>query len=125
MYAFLKCGMLGWCIELFWTGMHSLIVGNGKLTGYSSLWMFPIYGMAAAINPLYQIIKPLNIVFRGLIYMICIFLVEYITGSILMMTGRCPWDYSECRFQVHGVIRLDYAPMWFTVGLFFEWVLRR
>ena len=48
---FLKCGVLGWGMEIFWTGLHALGSENWKLTGYSSLWMFPIYGMAACIGP--------------------------------------------------------------------------
>ena len=42
---FLKCGVLGWGMEIFWTGLHALGSENWKLTGYSSLWMFPIYGI--------------------------------------------------------------------------------
>ena len=32
----------------------------------------------------------------------------------------CPWDYSQCRANIHGLIRLDFAPLWFAVGLLFE-----
>lgn len=125
MLAFIKCGLIGWCMEIFWTGLESLLRGDGRLIGRSSLWMFPIYGLASAIVPFYQIIKPLNILFRGLVYMICIFAVEYVTGSLLQAFHLCPWDYSRCRFQVNGVIRLDYAPVWFAAGLIFEWLLCR
>lgn len=41
---FLRCGMAGWCMEILWTGLHSFRVRDPKLTGHSSLWMFPIYG---------------------------------------------------------------------------------
>lgn len=37
----------------------------------------------------------------------------------------CPWDYSHVPLQYKGVIRLDYAPLWFFTGLFFEWLLRQ
>ena len=125
MISFVKCGIMGWGLEIFWTGFQSLRQGDGHLTGHSSLWMFPIYGMAAAIGPVYQILKPLNIFFRGLIYMMCIFSVEYITGFLLREMNLCPWDYSQAAWNVDGLIRLDYAPLWFIAGLLFEWILCR
>ena len=47
---FLRCGMAGWCMEILWTGLHSFRVRDPKLTGHSSLWMFPIYGCAAFLE---------------------------------------------------------------------------
>lgn len=125
MIAFLKCGFIGWGLEIFWTGVHALFQGDPRLIGRSSLWMFPIYGLAAVILPAYELLKPLNILFRGLIYMTCIFIVEYLTGTILRNLNVCPWDYSRAAWNIHGLIRLDYAPLWFAVGLFFEWILCR
>lgn len=125
MFSFIKCGIVGWGLEVFWTGFQAMLHGDTRLTGHSSLWMFPIYGMAAAIAPAYEILKPLNFVFRGLIYMMCIFAVEYITGTILKSMNLCPWDYSRAALNVDGLIRLDYAPIWFCVGLLFEWILCR
>lgn len=125
MLTFIKCGLFGWCLEIFWTGLGSLFQGDGRLTGHSSLWMFPIYGLASVILPVYQQIKPLNIVFRGLIYMLAIFTVEYITGSVLKQLNLCPWDYSQAALNINGVIRLDYAPVWFAAGLLFERFLLR
>ena len=49
---FLLCGSAGWCMEIFWTGLHSLFTGQKTLTGKTSLLMFPIYGCAAVIAPL-------------------------------------------------------------------------
>ena len=99
MLTFIRCGLIGWCMEICWTGIRSMLQGDARLTGQSSLWMFPIYGMASAIVPFYPMIKPLNILLRGYLYMICFFAVEYVTGSLLRFFGACPWDYSECRFQ--------------------------
>ena len=50
---FLLCGSLGWCLEVFWTGLHSLLNGQPTMMGQTSLLMFPIYGCAAVIAPLY------------------------------------------------------------------------
>ena len=82
--------------------------------------MFFIYGMAAFLQPLIVAIISLPIFVRGGIYMLCIFAVEYILGMIMKQLRICPWDYSGAKYAVHGVIRLDYAPLWFFCGLLFE-----
>ena len=51
---FLLCGSLGWCLEVFWTGLHALFSGDPFLTGKTSLWMFPIYGCAVFIGLVYR-----------------------------------------------------------------------
>ena len=59
--------------------------------------------------------------FSGLEYFYQIF----ISGSFLREIGICPWDYSAARFQYRGIIRLDYAPLWFAAGLIFEKILTK
>lgn len=122
---FIRCGMCGWCIEILWTGLHSLLNNDPKLTGTSSLHMFPIYGMAAVIAPLSRLLKHFKKITRGLIYMFGIFAVEYTSGTFLQKLGWCPWDYSSCPFHINGVIRLDYAPLWFMTGLLFEKIMQK
>ena len=93
--------------------------------GQTSLWMFPIYGMAAFLKPLCFALKKLPAILRAALYSVFIFLGEYATGSILKKHHICPWDYSKARTNIHGVIRLDYAPFWMTVGLIFEKLLTK
>ena len=107
---FLLCGSAGWCMEIFWTGLHSLFTGQKTLTGKTSLLMFPIYGCAAVIAPLSVKLSSFPFFYRG---------------SFLKQFGMCPWDYSGVPLQCHGVIRLDYAPLWFTAGLIFEKILMK
>lgn len=121
---FIKCGLCGWGFECFWTGLHSIIDGESKdLPCKTSIWMFPIYGMAAFIEPLYHVIKKRHIAIRGIIYTLCIFLAEFGTGYYLKKKNRCPWDYSEAKTNYKGIVRLDYAPLWFIVGLIYEKIL--
>lgn len=118
---FVLYGLIGWLVEVVWTGLGSLITMDAKLQCYTSIWMFPIYGMIAFFEPLCEYIKEWNIIIRGGIYTICIFAMEYITGMLLrQIIGVCPWDYSMSPFNIDGIIRLDYAPVWFVAGLFFE-----
>lgn len=117
---FIKCGLLGWCIEIIWTGFHSYAKDDKKMMGNTSILMFPIYGMAAIIKPMYGILKKHCMFVRGIIYTIGIFVMEYSTGYILKKKDKCPWDYSDSKYNISGLIRVDYAPAWFAVGLFFE-----
>ena len=77
---FIKCGLTGWCLEVFWTGFNSLLQSDRKMTGTTSLIMFPIYGMAALIKPVYEVIKNRNMLLRGGVYTLFIFTAEYISG---------------------------------------------
>lgn len=120
---FLKCGAAGWCMEILWTGMHAAKRGEWKLMGQSSLLMFPIYGMAACIGPMSKGLRQIPLPIRGGIYMTGIFVAEYGTGMMLKRYNICPWDYSKSPLNYKGVIRLDYAPVWFLTGLVFEKML--
>ncbi len=53
--------------------------------------------------------------------MLCIYMAEYASGwGLQRIAGVCPWNYSQSKYHINGLIRLDYAPVWFGVGLFFE-----
>lgn len=122
---FIRCGLAGWCIEVFWTGLGSLLSYDRKMTGTTSLIMFPIYGMAALLKPIYNLIKNRNTFLRGGVYTILIFTVEYFSGLLLRALNMCPWDYSYSKLNIDGLIRLDYAPAWFCAGLLMERIVRK
>ena len=113
-------GVSGMMMEIIWTGLSSLMKRDYRLTATTSVWMFFIYGLVAFTGPICDALTMMPIIIRGGIYTVCIFFVEYITGICLKKVRICPWDYSGCRFAVQGVIRLDFAPAWFTAGLVFE-----
>lgn len=120
---FMKCGLIGWCMEIVFTSLHSLGKRDFKLKGNTSIWMFPIYGTAAVIAPIGRLLKGVNVWIRGLTYMSLIFSMEFLSGKFLTKRGICPWDYSKSPFQIQKVIRLDYAPLWFLAGLYYEHTL--
>ena len=107
-------------MEVFWTGMGALLNKDFKLRANTSIWMFFIYGMVVFLEPVYLLMQAFPIVLRGVIYTLCIFAGEYVTGGFLKRVDLCPWDYTGSRFSIQGVIRLDYAPAWFAAGLIFE-----
>lgn len=123
---FILCGLIGWCMECFWTGLDSMRKRTDRtLSCHTSVWMFPIYGMAACLTPICKKLKNHSALLRGGVYAFLIYFGEYTTGVILKKYGACPWDYSKAKLNYKGVIRLDYAPAWFLAGLFFEKVLNR
>lgn len=121
---FIICGLYGWCMECLWTGIASMRKHTDKkLSCHTSVWMFPIYGMAACLSPICKILKNRNALLRGGVYTLLIFSAEYTSGVFLKKYGACPWDYSKAKLNYKGVVRFDYAPAWFLAGLFFEKVL--
>lgn len=117
---YILCGLVGWCAEILFTSIGSAIHQDWRLMATTSLWMFPIYGLACFIPVLYKKIHSFPWFIRGLIYMLGIFLVEYVSGRILCYFHVCPWDYTDMPSNYKGIIRLDYAPFWFLLGLFYE-----
>ncbi|MDF2485267.1 MAG: hypothetical protein K0R46_1435 [Herbinix sp.] len=113
-------------MECFWTGLDSLRKHTDKtLSCHTSVWMFPIYGMAACLTPICKKLKTHSALLRGGVYAFFIYIGEFATGVFLKKHGACPWDYSKAKLNYKGVIRLDYAPVWFLAGLFFEKILDR
>lgn len=120
---FLKCGLIGWCAEIMFTSLGSFFSRDWRLSGTTSLWMFPIYGIAAFLPWLYRRVKHLHLIIRGVLYTLCIFTVELFSGLFLNLFHACPWDYSDALLNYKGIIRLDYAPLWFLLGLLYENIL--
>jgi uncharacterized membrane protein len=124
---FILYGLLGWCAEVFWTAIEdALFRGNRdwRFKGHSYLWSFPIYGSAAFLfEPLRDAVSALPWVARGLIYVACIWSVEYTAGWVLRRaTGVSPWDYTDCPHHLHGLISWDYFPLWFAFGFILEYL---
>ena len=121
MLHFIIYGLLGWCLEIIWTGLGSLINRDVRLTAKTYLWMFPIYGSVVVLEPVHEMIRLWSVVERGIVWMLLCFSIEYLSGWLLRrMLGTVPWDYSRAVLNVQGLIRLDYAPVWFVAGLLFE-----
>ena len=121
---FVIYGCFGMFLETVWTGMGSAVSGDKKLKCSTYLWMFPIYGTGILLEPLHDFIRGFLWIYRGFIWAAVIFLIEYTTGYMLKFTlGECPWNYDsdgEVLASVRGIIRLDFLPVWFGVGLLFE-----
>lgn len=115
-------GLIGFLLEVFWTGLGSLLMGNFALTGTTYLWMFFIYGLAVFFEPIHNRIRRENFLVRGLVWVSLIYLIEFSSGFILdKLIGYCPWDYIRSTpYTFFGYVRFDYLPAWFVAGMFFE-----
>ena len=120
---YIHCGLLGWFLEIIFTAFHAFRKRDMRLPGITSIWMFPIYGLAALLAPLSRLIQRRSILFRGLVYTGIIFTGEFAAGLWLRRRGLCPWNYERSKWNLAKVIRLDYAPCWFVTGLLFERLL--
>ena len=87
---FFKCGVTGWCLEVVFTSLESVMVHDWRLIGRTSLLMFPIYGMGALLAPISSAVdrwigqirlRPADrIVRHGILDMVLIFTAEYLSG---------------------------------------------
>lgn len=115
--------------------MESILAHDWRLMGRTSLLMFPIYGLGALLSPIGRLtdwwIGERNIsradryIRHGTLYMVLIFTTEYLSGMLLRARGMCPWDYTGRQFNINGLIRLDFAPLWFATGLLFEQITKK
>jgi len=117
---YLLYGLLGICLEIFWTGFESLLHSDYTMEGTTYIWMFFIYGLAVFLEPVHDKIREYNTIVRGLIYMFLIYSGEFITGFALQkLIGKCPWYYAD-NGSIYGIITLYFIPVWFSLGLIFE-----
>lgn len=98
---------------------------DARALGYSFLWMLPIYMLMIAIEPTKELMSSwgISIWIRALIYVLVLWGVEYFTGWLIeKISGRCPWDYSASKWNLHGYIRWDFFPSWYGFMLFMDWL---
>ncbi len=121
--------LLGLLIEVFFTGLGRAISrGDWDLEGDCSLWMLPVYGLlGVCIAPISGALKQWRIPFvlRAALYMVLIFAVEYVFGVIFDRAGLEIWNYSKRPLNLHGYITLTYAPFWYFLGLWLEYLYRK
>jgi len=113
-------GLTGLVLEVVYTGLASLLAGDLSMHGFTFLVMFPVYGLAVFLEPVADRLRPYPWWGRGLVYLVLIWLVEYLSGSIMRYAlGACPWNYRD-PLNINGYITLRMAPEWFLAGLGFE-----
>src|ERR1041385_8298077 len=78
------------------------------LAGKSYVWMIFIYGLIPIFGHYgYDRIKQFHVATRLIVYVLIIYLVEFLSGYLLQkLTGSCPWQYTS-GLHIMGLIRLD------------------
>ncbi len=119
----------GLLLEVFFTASFALPEGDWNMRGHTSPWMMLDYGLLGVVTmwlarPMLARRIPLPL--RAVIYMLGIFLIEYVSGMIFThLLGLRIWDYSTLAYNLHGQITLIYIPFWYALGLCIEFLYRR
>jgi uncharacterized membrane protein len=85
--------------------------------------MFPVYGLAQPLfEPVHEAMRGrLPAPVRAAVYAAGFATVEYASGRVFrLLLGRAPWDYSHARWNLDGLVRADYVPLWALAGLGLE-----
>ena len=84
--------------------------------------MFPVYGLAQLLfEPVHDALRPRAPAARAAAYAAGFSTVEYTSGRALRrLRGAAPWDYSHARWNLDGLVRAGYIPVWALAGFGFE-----
>ena len=114
--------------EMCFTAMFNfiLIKPDIRLMGESSIWAIWMYGIGGLVNEyaVYNNMKHRHRMLRILANLVYTYAWEYGNGAALTLLGACPWDYTERRWNVHGLITFEYVPAWIFAGLLHEEVIK-
>ncbi|MBI1319777.1 MAG: hypothetical protein GC168_12645 [Candidatus Hydrogenedens sp.] len=128
---------IGLLIEVFFTGILHFIGGDRSAMSKTSPWMMIDYGMlGVVIWPIKEALEKRGVPLAGraFVYMLGIFVIEYVSGIAFNMAGIHIWDYSNhaiplggrsIPMHLHGQITAFYAPLWYALGFVLEWLHRR
>ncbi|OWF42334.1 transmembrane protein 229A-like [Mizuhopecten yessoensis] len=112
-------GMHGLLDEIVFTALFDMVFepsGNRSLKGQSSIFSFFIYGSCSfLVEQLYVFLYLKHGVpryIRLFLYLCILYTWEFGTGLLLRQFGACSWDYSHYKYNVMGLITLEYAPGW-------------
>jgi hypothetical protein len=116
--------LLGWGVDFAYNQALAPLRGEPVLEVRTSPWMLPLYGLIQPLfEPAHDALRGRSRLLRGAVYGAGFLGVEYASGRLLRrLRGQAPWDYSHVRFQLHGLTRFDYFPLWALAGLALEHV---
>lgn len=122
-------GVHGVFAEVVFTGIWEFVVtGKWSLMGISSIWSFLIYGFGTFFGAeyLYSYLRLLGVplLARGVVYVLMTYIWEFNCGLILEYFNARSWDYTPFDYDVMGLITLEYAPLWFLAGMYFEFIMK-
>ena len=122
---FLLFALFGLLLEVFLSSAIGFWKGDLTPRGHTSVWMLFDYGLLGVLimpmaRPLIRWGVPLPV--RAFVYMLAIYAVEYPSGALFTALGMQVWNNGWCRWNFHDHIALDFAPVWYGVGLVVEYL---
>ncbi|XP_036429701.1 transmembrane protein 229B-like [Colossoma macropomum] len=111
------------CEVAFTAAWNWYYTRDQRLPGYTSLWALLIYSSAIFLMEfmsarLHQRHCPLLL--RVIVYTLFIYLWEFSWGFVLRLLEACPWDYSDFKYNLIGLVTLEYAVPWALAALVAE-----
>ena len=109
---------IGVCNEVIFTAITEYYDNdNIKLTGYSYIWLIPIYSLLPLLFTIIDTINK-NIFIKVLLISLIIMCCEFSYGLLLQKIAICPWEenYKLSYYTIYNVVRLDYFPFWYVIS---------
>ncbi|KAH3846388.1 transmembrane protein 229B-like [Dreissena polymorpha] len=117
----------GYATEIIFTAGWEFVFNlNWKLMGNTSIWIMPIYGISGLVcEQIYIACKSrgMPLILRGFVYLAWTYIWEFSSGFVLKQFDLCPWDYSHYEGDFMGLITLEYAPLWYLLGLMLDLIV--
>ena len=81
--------------------------------------MLAVYGLAAPLfERVHDALRARPLAVRAAVYASGFTGVEFASGLALRrIRGDAPWDYTHARWNLRGLVRAGYVPLWAAVGL--------
>ncbi|XP_041866780.1 transmembrane protein 229B-like [Melanotaenia boesemani] len=117
-------GLHGCLCEVAFTAVYDWCsTQDRRLAGHSSLWALPMYATAIYLMEglrarLLAQNQPLPV--RLTAYILFIYIWEFSWGVGLRLMGACPWDYSGYRYNLAGLVTLEYSVPWAAAAFIAE-----
>lgn len=118
----------GYLAEMLFTAAWDFALDRDwRLRGGSSLWAPLIYGTCGlAVEHLYLRLRDhYHLPTRAAFYTAIIYLWEFTTGYLLRRAGACPWDYGHFRYNLLGLVTLEYGGFWYLGSILLETLVIR
>ncbi len=134
---FVIFALIGLLIEVFFTWQGRIFRGELSAHGHTSPLMMIDYGLLGiVVIPIARLLtrKGIPLPLRAVVYMLGIYFIEFVSGWIFDLCGIRIWSYTNHTMQLFGhkypanlcgYITLYYAPFWWLLGLFAEYLNKK
>lgn len=111
------------CEVAFTAVLDWCITQDRRLAGHSSLWALPMYATAIYLMEnlrTWLLAQHQPLLVRLTAYTLFIYSWEFTWGAGLRILRACPWDYSGYRYNLGGLVTLEYALPWSVAAFIAE-----